>query len=765
MKALIPIFALFLGSASMARPAAPGALTTLHAIHALTGAQAGQVMPVVFEATVTYFRDFEKTMFVQDEGEAIYVNATTDLKLVPGDRIRVLGTVQEDFRPYVVSNDITLLDHGSLPKPVPATFESMIQARLDCLYVVVHGAVRSANLQLSGGRHVTQLEVSMDGGYVGVTMDNGDPARLNGWLDSEVEITGAAAGQFDGKMQQAGVLLHSSSFKDVKILRRAAQDPWQTPLTPMDQVLNTLNVDDHTGRVRVEGTITYYHQASMAVLQDGNRSIRVLTPEVDPLRVGDRAEAIGIPFVDNGFLTLKMGAIRSTGDAAPIVPVPVSWDQLASGKHAFDLVSIEGIVVTQVREQSQDVYIVSSQGRLFSAAVRHPFVYEWGVVKIPPPMPVIPQGSKVRITGVAILDDGNPFNGAIGFGILLRSADDVVAINGPPLLTVRNLVLIVGLLLLVVVAVGVRSLTLERRVRMQTATVACVERRRGGILEDINGTRPLAEILEQITELVSFKLHGAPSWCEIKDGARLGNHPPNLNSLRVIQIEIPAHSGAALGTFSAAFDSMTRPTAEESEAVSMGAGLGALAIETRRLYSDLMHRSEFDLLTDIQNRFSLERYLDALIEATNQTANIFGLIYIDLDNFKEVNDDFGHQAGDLCLQEAALRMKQQLRPGDILARLGGDEFAVLVPVVRSRSDVEEIALRLEHCFDEVFALENYLLHSSASVGIALYPADATTKDSLLSAADVAMYVAKNAKKSKPEMQVLVTGLASHMETA
>ena len=105
----------------------------------------------------------------------------------------------------------------------------------------------------------------------------------------------------------------------------------------------------------------------------------------------------------------------------------------------------------------------------------------------------------------------------------------------------------------------------------------------------------------------------------------------------------------------------------------MGAGLAALAIETRRLYTDLLRRSEFDLLTDIQNRFSLEKHLDALIERARETAGIFGLIYIDLDGFKLVNDRYGHQVGDLYLQEAAARMKHQLRPGDILARLGGDD--------------------------------------------------------------------------------------------
>jgi diguanylate cyclase (GGDEF)-like protein len=178
----------------------------------------------------------------------------------------------------------------------------------------------------------------------------------------------------------------------------------------------------------------------------------------------------------------------------------------------------------------------------------------------------------------------------------------------------------------------------------------------------------------------------------------------------------------------------------------MATGLATLAIETRRLYSDLLHRSEFDLLTDIHNRFSLGKRLDAQIEEARENAGIFGLIYIDLDGFKQVNDLYGHHVGDLYLQEVAQRMKQQLRSHDLLARLGGDEFAVLLPKVRNRAGVEEIAQRLERCFDSPFAVGEIPLHGSASFGIALYPEDGATRDSLLSTADTAMYAVKNTKR-------------------
>jgi diguanylate cyclase (GGDEF)-like protein len=509
----------------------------------------------------------------------------------------------------------------------------------------------------------------------------------------------------------------------------------------MDLVITRSHITDRTQRVRVHGTITYYQPGLSVVLQDGNKSLWISTLTVDPLRVGDVVDATGFPESHNGFLALTRGEIQDSHVNAPIAPLPTTRQELTASHHVIDLVSVEGQVVSAARGAAQDEYDLMADGQLFTAVYRHPS----GDAALLP-MKQIPIGSRVRVTGICITEDSNPFASQVAFDILMRSFDDISVVAQPSLLNVRNLIILVGLLLAVVFAVVARGWAIEHRVRRQTAALALIEQRRSRILEDINGSHPLAEIVEEITELVSFKLRGAPCWCQIADGAQLGNCPPKLTGLRVVQSEIPAHAGPPLGTLFAAFDLLVKPSADESEALSMAVALTALAIETRRLYSDLRHRSEFDLLTDIHNRFSLDKYLDQQIEEARQNAGIFGLIYIDLDKFKDVNDLYGHQMGDLYLQEAALRMKRQLRGVDMLARLGGDEFAALLPQVRNRARVEEIALRLERCFQEPFVVEGRVLRGSASVGIAMYPEDGVTKDELLNAADAGMYVAKNTKQ-------------------
>lgn len=754
MKAFIPVFAAILVWSSGATSAESVRSTTLSAITAMTNGQASKRLPVSFVATVTYYRPYANNLFVQDGDAAIFVHPAAWPKLRRGDRVRVQGSMHESFRPYVDNAEITVIGHGPLPKPLQPSFEQMIRAETDCRLVTVRATIQSADLVPNVGTtlHSTDLSILVDGGRASASIDSDDPAQLKNLLDAEVEITGVQSGIFDNKMQETGILFHIQSLDQVKILKHAKVDPWSVPITPMDRTLIGYRRSDYSDRQRVHGVITYYQPGTALVLQDGEKSIWIDTDTWAPLHVGAVADVIGFPAVEYGFLALVRAEVRETAERAPVTPTLYTWRQLAiggnSGKsHVFDLVSIEGQVVAQVRQATQDEYVLQSDGHLLSAIIRHPGPLSQATVHS---MRTIPLGTHIRATGICMLTDANPFNGEVPFNILMRNVDDIAVIARPTWLNVQNLVIVIGLLLCVVITIGIRSLLLERRVRRANAAVAYIEQRRSRILEDINGSRPLSEIIEQITEIVSFRLKGAPCWCAVADGATLGNPPTRLTQLRIIPCEIPSRSEVPLGTIYAAFDMLAKPVANDSEALSMGASLASLAISTRRLYSDLLHRSEFDQLTDVQNRFSLEKRLDTLIDLARESAGIFGIIYIDLDRFKQVNDEYGHNMGDLYLQEAAARMKRQLRPGDILARLGGDEFAVLVPIVRNRADIQDIAARLERCFEEPFFIQDHTLRGSASIGFAVYPDDAQTRDALLRKADSAMYAMKREKRATEE---------------
>jgi diguanylate cyclase (GGDEF)-like protein len=770
MPMLVSLLAILLSTAPSERAQAPSTLTTLRAIHALSSVEAAKQLPVAFDATVTLAT--QGAMFVQDGDLAIYVSSLPDnLKLAPGDRVFIAGTTHASFRTSVIYGHVIVLGHGSLPKPVPATYDGLLDAKFDCRLVTVHGVVRSIASETALNLGVPSLRLLMDGGYIDAGLMSGSfPAKS--LLDAEVEVTGIVSGEFeaktilDGESYLSGIMLFVPTAAGVRIVKPSETSPWSLPITPMNQILVGHHVNNLSRRILVQGVITYYQPGSTVVLQSGSQSLPIRTQSDTPMQIGDKAEATGIPDVYEGVWSLTEGDVRDLHVSVPIKPQTATWDDIAAKKYDSDLVSVEGRVVVKIREALQDEYILVSHGYIFSAIYRHPDEFRGLPL---PPMKDVPIGSGVRVTGVCLPERANPFS-ANTYSLMMRSSSDVEVLTSPSLLNVRNLMIVIFVLVALVFAAGLRSWKIERKLRRQSAAMAVrtrleadLERRRSRILEDINGSRPLAGIVEEIMKLVSSSLNGAPCWCELTGSGRIGPLPPGAEDARIICEAIPSRSGTPSGTLSVALETEDPqlPHAREREALSIGTKLAALAIETQHLYSDLRRRSEFDLLTDVPNRFALEKFMEMRIEEASPSGEILGLIYIDLDHFKPINDKYGHHVGDLYLQAAALRMSRQLLGGDMLARLGGDEFAAFVSLSNSQRDRDKIVARLESCFRSPFVLDGHTIIGSASIGVALYPADAATIDGLLRAADSAMYAVKRKKQEQTGVPGQHDGLANH----
>lgn len=154
------------------------------------------------------------------------------------------------------------------------------------------------------------------------------------------------------------------------------------------------------------------------------------------------------------------------------------------------------------------------------------------------------------------------------------------------------------------------------------------------------------------------------------------------------------------------------------------------------------HQANHDELTSLANRKLLTVRARQEIDRARQRGRGVGLLLLDLDRFKEVNDTLGHHTGDRLLQTVARRLTHSVRPGDLVARLGGDEFAVLLPRVGDTESAREVAFRLRGALSEPVRLEGMDFDLQASIGIALFPGDASDFAHLMQRADVAMYVAK-----------------------
>ncbi len=185
----------------------------------------------------------------------------------------------------------------------------------------------------------------------------------------------------------------------------------------------------------------------------------------------------------------------------------------------------------------------------------------------------------------------------------------------------------------------------------------------------------------------------------------------------------------------------------------------------RRAEEELVRQATTDPLTGLVNRALFQRLLVSGIERAVRYGRLFCVLFVDLDGFKKVNDDMGHEAGDVLLKEVARRLRRAVRSSDEVARLGGDEFTVLLSEVRTAEDAETVATKVVDALAEPYTVQGATIPVSGSVGIALCPDDGTDADTVMRAADEAMYAAKRAGRSvwrragRPETVPAADGVA------
>jgi diguanylate cyclase (GGDEF)-like protein/PAS domain S-box-containing protein len=197
-----------------------------------------------------------------------------------------------------------------------------------------------------------------------------------------------------------------------------------------------------------------------------------------------------------------------------------------------------------------------------------------------------------------------------------------------------------------------------------------------------------------------------------------------------------------------------RPEREQEDGSLRVGGVVADISERKRVEAEAMeklaHAALHDSLTGLANRASFLEHLELGLERARRNDKGVGVLFIDLDNFKLVNDSFGHAAGDELLKAVGSRLQSAVRGMDVVARQGGDEFLILLTDVEkqaaddgSDSPAEVVASKVRTILSEPFSVDGIEIYISASVGISAYPADGNDADTLLKHADVAMYSVKD----------------------
>jgi len=194
-------------------------------------------------------------------------------------------------------------------------------------------------------------------------------------------------------------------------------------------------------------------------------------------------------------------------------------------------------------------------------------------------------------------------------------------------------------------------------------------------------------------------------------------------------------------------ESMCVPIFNDENQMTGALGINRDISERKAEAERLAHLAHYDQLTNIPNRYLLLERIAHLCAQHARNEIKFALLYIDLDKFKTINDTRGHLLGDKILTETALRLSQAIRQSDTIARIGGDEFIVILEGLHEENVITNLAKKLNHIISEDFIIDNEVFNISCSIGIAIHPNDGNNADTLLVAADKAMYKAKNKSRN------------------
>lgn len=237
---------------------------------------------------------------------------------------------------------------------------------------------------------------------------------------------------------------------------------------------------------------------------------------------------------------------------------------------------------------------------------------------------------------------------------------------------------------------------------------------------------------------------------------RVDREPCKQAGIRSMVIAPLKHEGSAVGAVKLVSNSTYAFTARDVRVLELMSELIAAAMfyaarnETNALYQQATH----DSLTGLANRTLFFDRLRHRISSGRRQVDPLGILVIDMDGLKRVNDSFGHRAGDAALREMALRISRIPRRSDLVARLGGDEFGVILGDISDHDDLLTIVERLSQETDQPFCFEGRTLDLTASIGHARFPEDGKDADDLLEAADRSMYQMKRTRSARPDEREL-----------
>jgi diguanylate cyclase (GGDEF)-like protein len=774
----------------------PGAtLTTALAVRQLPLAAARRGYAVRLRAVVTYFDPGNHLLFVQDRTDGIFVqtSGTAKLSLRAGDAVEITGATVASFAPDVVADSILVLGHPGLPAPKTAKFGSANWGREDCHWLEIGGIVQ----HVAQGTGDTLLTLALGKAMYSAHV-LAPPAALAHLLDAEVSLRGVCGAIFNGKHQMLGIQMYVPGADCIRVVGAPHPDPFSMPATPVADLLRFSRARDMGHRVRMRGTVTYPNRSGPTWIRDSTGGVMIQDHETAALAAGDLVDVVGFPVIAGFGPALRGAQVKYLQSGAPPAPVRITAAEAIKGDFDGQLVQIEGKLVDQLQLPAQQVLTVASGEVIFNADLP---VRGAGQPLKPGTRLRLTGICSVHAEPSFDLIPPLTFRLLLRFPAdiaIISRPPWLTASRVVPILAGAALLMLAALAWAALLRKRVRTQTFALRAQtfqLQAANQgtrdalrkACdaesLEVDSNRILEMIARDEPVDLILDRIAEAVALHsegavcaiLLGAPhgprlcvvpampaDWLQVLAGIdiRSVSFTPELRAPAQFSddpawvdfIDSQRHSrfrtfcsapivvdGATAGVIAAFFRNERRFADAHGVQLGLWCNIAALALERRRLHDQLSFRAQHDGLTGLPNRALLYERLEQEIARAACAGGLLGLIYLDLDGFKQINDTHGHDAGDAVLQEAARRMTQVVRREDTVARLGGDEFVVLLPMLARREDAQQVADKIAAAMREPILWHRQRLSVGACAGIGIWPLDGEKPDPLLRFADAQMY--------------------------
>lgn len=289
-------------------------------------------------------------------------------------------------------------------------------------------------------------------------------------------------------------------------------------------------------------------------------------------------------------------------------------------------------------------------------------------------------------------------------------------------------------------------------VKRGSLSCACAPGLPNGFVEAYESAAPLVDesFLSQEFARKTVLLRNAadcPVWLAPRVAAQLAQFRACLIA------PITGGAGVLLGLLALHYPAGTSPGQGDRSLLGFAGRLAALAVEHRQLTDRLEAQSRYDSLTGLPNRSYFLDRLETAVVAAKQQSEMLGVLFIDLDRFKQINDTFGHAMGDRLLAEVGVRLRQLIGHRELASRMGGDEFSIAIAREQNEDGIVRAGHTILNALRAPYWLDGQELFVTPSIGLSMFPKDGSDASDLLRNADLAMHAAK--KNGKNELQVFV----------